>query len=287
MSRRNRLWTFLIIGLTLVVVYLVLPSTSQIKIDPLGINRDIHPRLGLDLSGGSQVLLEATDCNATSIGDRLENARQIIEKRVNSLGVSEPLVQIQGTCRILVELPSIDDPAQALALIQQTGRLEFVDAGTTTPPPADGSTIRTTGNPTPTLASTGTPISATLPNTATLSGEGTLTSTITPSETQPLTSTEIATGTTPPTGTGTLPLTLTQTTIPDKVYNTILTGADLDANSLRVGLGGTARNEPEVTFSLVGQAAQTFAQFTTAHNEGTTGGLPYYMCIVLDNQIVS
>ena len=69
------------------------------------LDRDIRVRYGLDLSGGSQVLLEAADCTGSDIATRLENARQIIEKRVNALGVSEPLVQIQGDCRILIELP--------------------------------------------------------------------------------------------------------------------------------------------------------------------------------------
>ena len=71
-------------------------------------------------------MLEAIDCTE-GIEQRLQNVQQIIENRINGLGVTEPVIQIQGDCRILVELPAIDDPAQAIALIQQTGKLEWVD----------------------------------------------------------------------------------------------------------------------------------------------------------------
>jgi preprotein translocase subunit SecD len=270
MSQRNRMWTIIIVVLAIVTVWIALPGNTTLQIDPLGINRDIHPRLGLDLSGGSQVLLEATDCTSTDIGTRLDNARQIIEKRVNSLGVSEPLVQIQGNCRIVVELPSIDDPAQAIALIQQTGSLEFVDVGLGQPP-ANGSVIRTSTNPTPTL-----PISETV--------TAPITTSLSTTATTPLTASTEPSATIPPSD-GLLPS--GQAAIPDTVYNVIMTGADLDPNSLLVQLGGAARNQPEVAFSLVSQQIKTaFAQFTTAHNQGSLGQ-PYYMCIVLDNVVQS
>ena len=279
MSRRNRLWTILILVLAFLAIWTALPSSVRIKIDPLGIDKDIRVRQGLDLSGGSQVLLEAVDCTTANISDRLDNARQIIEKRVNALGVSEPLVQLQGTCRMLVELPSIDNPAQALALIQQTGKLEFVDSGADAY--KEGEIIRTTGNPSPTL-----PISSTTPLTTTpaistsLSGLTTTESISAGLSTTPTASTDL-------TSTGGLSLTTGPSSIPDRVYQTIVTGADLDASKLAVQLGtGTAGSQPEVAFTILGTAAQTFAQFTTAHNETTSGG-PYYMCIVLDNAVVS
>jgi protein-export membrane protein SecD len=87
-------------------------------------------RLGLDLQGGLQVLLEADvppDQEVTL--DSMDTARQIIDRRVNAIGVTEPLVQVEGTRRILVELPGIEDPQEALSLIQETALLEFVDSG--------------------------------------------------------------------------------------------------------------------------------------------------------------
>lgn len=158
MSRRNSVWLIITLLLAIVAGYIALTSAEKLPV----LDRDIRVRYGLDLSGGSQVLLQATDCADTNIATRLENARQIIENRVNGLGVSEPLVQIQGDCRILVELPSIDNPADAIALIQQTGRLEWTDNGQDFY--QDGTVIRTTGNPSPTISSS---LSNTLPLTAT------------------------------------------------------------------------------------------------------------------------
>ena len=87
-------------------------------------------RYGLDLQGGLQVLMEA-DVPADQVvtSDAMDTARQIVDRRVNAIGVTEPLVQVEGNRRILVELPGIEDPEQALALIQETALLEFVDTG--------------------------------------------------------------------------------------------------------------------------------------------------------------
>jgi preprotein translocase subunit SecD len=275
MSRRIRLWVMLIVVLAISAVLIALNPAERVTFDPLGINYDIRVRQGLDLSGGSQVLLQATDCTDTNISSRLDNARQIIEKRVNGLGVTEPLVQIQGTCRILVELPSIDNPADAIALVQQTGRLEFVDAGADFY--TDGTTIRTTGNTSPTLPSATTPISSSLPLPAPSLG---------PTSTQTLTPTADLTATLTPTTPITAANPAGQTSIPATVYNVVMTGGDLDPTKLSAGLGGVG-NQPEVRFSLQGAAVQTFGQFTAQHNETVNGGQPYYMCIVLDNIVQS
>lgn len=253
-SRRERIWLIIIIALAIAATYTALPGTDRV------LDRDVHVRQGLDLSGGSQVLLQATNCADPNLATSLDNARQIIERRVNGLGVSEPLVQIQGDCRILVELPAIDNPADAIALIQQTGRLEFVDANADSY--TDGTVIRTSGNPTPTLPSAVTPISPT----------GTLTPTV-----APISPTETLSPTIPG----------GQTAIPDKVYPVVMTGAALDPSKLSVGLGGVGNNQPEVVFTLQGNAVQTFGQFTAQHNETVNGGQPYYMCIVLDNIVQS
>jgi protein-export membrane protein SecD len=60
----------------------------------------------------------------------LETARQIVDRRVNALGLTEPLVQIQGSERIIVEIPGIQDPEQAVDTIRETALLEFAQ-----PPP--------------------------------------------------------------------------------------------------------------------------------------------------------
>jgi protein-export membrane protein SecD len=63
----------------------------------------------------------------------MDQARQIVDRRVNGLGVVEPVVQISGGNRILVELPGISDPKAAIDTIRQTGLLEFVDFRPNTP----------------------------------------------------------------------------------------------------------------------------------------------------------
>jgi preprotein translocase subunit SecD len=76
----------------------------------------------------------------------METAREIIENRVNGLGVTEPVIQVAGTRRILVELPGIGDPRQAVETIRETSLLEFVEMGRISPSEAvslHGQTIRT------------------------------------------------------------------------------------------------------------------------------------------------
>ena len=104
--------------------------------------RDVTPRLGLDLRGGLQVVLEADLPEGTSItADQMETARLILEKRTNALGVNESVLQVAGSNRIVGEFPGVSDPDQVKATLGQTGRLEFVDFGST--PIAEGTTIQT------------------------------------------------------------------------------------------------------------------------------------------------
>jgi preprotein translocase subunit SecD len=84
-------------------------------------------RLGLDLRGGMQVILEGQGDADRVNRDTMEVASSIIADRVNALGVAEAVVQVQGENRLVVELPGVTDPAQALAAMQNTGFLEFVD----------------------------------------------------------------------------------------------------------------------------------------------------------------
>ena len=80
----------------------------------------------------------------------LLTAKTIVERRVNGLGVTEPLVQIQGENRIIVELPGIANPDQAVQTLKSTGQLEFVEIGSSTgsafPNIQDGVYVRTTNN---------------------------------------------------------------------------------------------------------------------------------------------
>lgn len=108
-------------------------------------NPDYPIRQGLDLQGGLQVLLTADlPPDAEISSEELDTSRQIIEQRVNAIGVTEPLVQAEGERRILVELPGLDNPEDAIDLVQETALLEFVDSGSQSLP--EGLCIRTSLN---------------------------------------------------------------------------------------------------------------------------------------------
>ena len=127
-----RTYRLLIIIMIIVAlaIWIDLPNNPGIHI--AGINRDIETRLGLDLVGGVQALLEADLPEGTAVeAEKMRTATRIVENRVNGLGVTEALVQQAGVNRIVVELPGVDDPTVAISTIQETGLLEFVDMGNT------------------------------------------------------------------------------------------------------------------------------------------------------------
>lgn len=84
-------------------------------------------RLGLDLLGGTHLVYKAdlSGIQGQSAGDAMSGVRDVIERRVNLFGVAEPLVQIEGGDRLVVELAGISDVNQAIGMIGQTPFLEF------------------------------------------------------------------------------------------------------------------------------------------------------------------
>src|SRR5687767_12971633 len=83
---------------------------------------------GLDLKGGMHLALEIDPEKGASITDRadaLERALKVIRTRIDQFGVSEPVVQKTGNDRINVELPGIEDPERAEAIVQQAAYLKF------------------------------------------------------------------------------------------------------------------------------------------------------------------
>ena len=81
---------------------------------------------GLDIQGGLSVVLSAKSTDGGTVStDDMEKSRAIIEQRVNALGASEAVVQLQGTDQILVQIPGLSDTETALATIGKTGKLEF------------------------------------------------------------------------------------------------------------------------------------------------------------------
>jgi len=87
-----------------------------------------HIRLGLDLQGGTRIVLEAQPRPGVQVTpDKVDAAMRVIERRVDALGIAEPLLQRQGADRIIVEFPGLQDPQRAKELIGRTALLEFVD----------------------------------------------------------------------------------------------------------------------------------------------------------------
>lgn len=83
---------------------------------------------GLDLQGGTHVVLQAVDTPEAKVDeDAVQRVMKIIERRINELGLTEPIVQRQGERRIIVELPGVKDPEMAIELIGKTALLEFKD----------------------------------------------------------------------------------------------------------------------------------------------------------------
>ena len=247
MSRTYRLLIPIAI-LLLIAIYIDLPNTPGLN--PIGINRDFNTRLGLDLVGGVQALLEA-DVPATQAvsATDMSVAEKIVESRVNALGVSEAVVQPAGSRRIVVELPGETDPAKALNVIKQTGLLEFVDmSGLTTQEAASllHTKIQTDWVPGTGQTSQETPAAVTAE--PTIAPSGTETSTIT----------------------STVPV------VSGPVLHTVMTGADLT----NVGVQTNTGSGYVVAFELNSEGTQIFSDYTSTHIGQILG-------IVLDKEVIS
>ena len=148
-TKPTKIFFFLLL-LTSVLIILDLPEnyTLNFHIGPIVVNKRINPptirfnffgfglqktfvtHLGLDLSGGTQLTLSADmkDIAPSDRANALDSAKQVIERRVNFFGVSEPIVQssrANNDYRIIVELPGISDVEKAVDTIGQTANLDF------------------------------------------------------------------------------------------------------------------------------------------------------------------
>jgi preprotein translocase subunit SecD len=103
-------------------------------------SRLVVTKLGLDLEGGLRVEYQALPKDGVSpTAESMGVIKDIIERRVNTTGVSEPVVVTQGSDRVVIELPGVTDADAVRALVGQTGQLDFVPLGTT--PATDGQVL--------------------------------------------------------------------------------------------------------------------------------------------------
>lgn len=123
MTRKNFSLLIFILVLFGFALWSIVPFNTKL-LGPDGL------RLGLDLKGGSQLLYEADlSKKSSSITNEEAMAAVImkIQRRVNEYGVAEPMIQKEGTDRILVQLPGIKDISRAINLIGETGMLYFAE----------------------------------------------------------------------------------------------------------------------------------------------------------------
>ena len=254
MRERNTALLVGVVILAIVLIWIDLPDNPGIHIHWgfINMDKDIRVHQGLDLQGGLQVLLEADVPEGTEIdSEAIDTAKVIVENRVNGLGVTEPLVQKRGERRIIAELPGIEDPELAIATIQETGLLEFIDAGYTFLAP--GTKVETDY----------------------LAGgeEGT------PTEAE-ATSVETPTAEETPAGEGTPEAEPASTAEPAPVvYHTVIAGAGLKDAGVTV-IQDAGSTLPVVAFELKPEAASIFAEHTASHQG-------QYLAIVLDKTIIS
>lgn len=122
------LLTLIIVSLALFVFVYPQGVNSLFRYFSISISVPEQPfRLGLDLLGGTHLVYEA---DLSQIGDlagadAMQGVRDVVERRVNFFGVSEPVVQVAGNNRLIVELAGISDVSQAIKLIGETPFLEF------------------------------------------------------------------------------------------------------------------------------------------------------------------
>ena len=153
--RRTGPILIVVIGLLALIVdfwpNLTLPALTSTEAP-----RKIETKLGLDLQGGLKV-----EYRVNPNGDRVPTTadvdvvKQIIERRVNATGVSEPVVVTSGTDRIVVEVPGISDIDAIRKLLGQTGLLQFVPIPTSMGQLADGQPLNV--DPTVKCPATGDP----------------------------------------------------------------------------------------------------------------------------------
>ena len=132
MTIRTRLIT--IGALVILCLWSVVPRDTTIRVRDAATGqmkdttvRRVPISLGLDLQGGIHLALEVDESKGPvpDCADAIQRAERVVRMRINEFGTTEPVVQIVGRCRLIVELPGEHDPARAKSVIARTAFLEF------------------------------------------------------------------------------------------------------------------------------------------------------------------
>lgn len=113
-------------ALAIILVILIIGGWV-ISLTDIGPSYKDKIKLGLDFKGGVYVVMEAqTDATGPELAKLMEQTQVIIEDRVNRMGLSEPVVTIEGENKIRIELPGADNSDEAIKTIGKTAQLQFV-----------------------------------------------------------------------------------------------------------------------------------------------------------------
>jgi SecD/SecF fusion protein len=221
------------------------------------------PRLGLDLRGGTQIVLETRDSRTVKADrDSTERTLEVLRRRVDALGVAEPTMAQSGERRVIVELPGVHDPRQATAVLGRTAQLTFH--------PVLG--ISETPLPTPTPARTGSPAS-------------------TPTASPPRQGSQQGATPSPPPTTGSQTNPRGELVLADEGGQPLrlgpagLTGEGVEGADAQIdpqGIGGWF-----VTMDFRGSGERAWAQLTGKAACAPAGDPARRVAIVLDNEIIS
>ena len=124
MNGKNTLLFFLLVVIIFGIAFIAVNglTVGNLVIPPV----EKAMNMGLDIKGGVVVVYEAnTDETGDELVRTMDQTKQIISKRVNELGLTEPVITLQGDKRVRIELPGVEDAEQAISVIGQTALLEF------------------------------------------------------------------------------------------------------------------------------------------------------------------
>lgn len=141
MRRQESVTLAVILVIAALAAWISWPANPGIHVTLFDRDIDLDFQLveGLDLQGGLQVLLEADPAPGQDMtAETMLAARSVVEQRINAFGTTEPIIQLQGQRRIVVEMPgvkTVEERERAIRLFGETGLLEFVDTGSNSPAP--------------------------------------------------------------------------------------------------------------------------------------------------------
>lgn len=119
--RTKKVLAVIVVAILIVGWYISIFGAGPVK----SLNKQL--KYGLDINGGVYVLLEAqTDAKGNELSKMMEQTKTVLENRVNAMGISEATVSVEGTKRVRVEMPGVENADEAIKQIGKTAQLRFL-----------------------------------------------------------------------------------------------------------------------------------------------------------------